>query len=181
LTLLDGFARLRPLAPGVDARLVVAGGATLFDYRAEGERFHARVAELGLEGVVRVVGTLTDGEIERLYRAADVFAFPSTKEGFGLAALEALACGLPVVASDLDALTTFLEDDRSALLVRVGDPDALGAALARVGREPSTRERLRAGGLLVAARYSWDRTAAAHEDAYRKLLLTLTTAVADRV
>jgi glycosyltransferase-like protein len=176
LTLLEGFARLRRLAPELDARLVVAGGATLFDYRGEVERFHARLAELDLGDVVRVLGTLGDGEIESLYRAADVFAFPSTKEGFGLAALEALACGLPVVASDLDALTTFLEDDRSALLVPVGDPDALGAALAHVGREPSIRERLRGGGLRVAADYSWDRAAATHEDAYRKLLVSLPAA-----
>lgn len=181
LTLLEGFAQLRRVAPELDARLVVAGGATLFDYRGEVERFHARVASLGVGAAVRELGTLADGEIERLYRAADVFAFPSTKEGFGLAALEALACGLPVVASDLDALSTFLEDGRSALLVRVGDPGALGAALARVGREPSTRDRLRAAGLRVASDYTWDRAAATHEDAYRKLLSSLPVAGAGRV
>jgi glycosyltransferase-like protein len=181
LTLLEGFASLRRLAPELDARLVVAGGATLFDYRGEVERFHARIAELGLGGAIRVLGALGDGEVERLYRAADAFAFPSTKEGFGLAALEALASGLPVVASDLDALSTFLEHDRSALLVQVGDPDALGAALARVGREPSTRERLRDAGLGVAADYSWDRAAVSHEDAYRKLMAVLPVAGAGRV
>lgn len=181
LTLLEGFASLRRLAPELDALLVVAGGATLFDYRHEVERFRARVSELGLGDAVRVLGTLADGEVERLYRAADAFAFPSTKEGFGLAALEALASGLPVVASDLDALATFLEHDRSALLVGVGDPDALGAALVRLGREPSTRERLRRGGLSVAAHYSWDRAAASHEDAYRKLLASLPVARAGRV
>lgn len=181
LTLLEGFASLRRLAPELDARLIVAGGATLFDYRHEVERFHARVAELTLGGAVRVLGTLADGEVERLFRAADAFAFPSTKEGFGLAALEALASGLPVVASDLDALATFLEHGRSALLVGVGDPESLGAALARLGREPSTRERLRGGGLRVAAQYSWDRAAASHEDAYRKLLASSPVARAGRV
>jgi glycosyltransferase involved in cell wall biosynthesis len=170
LTLLDGFARLRALAPELDARLVVAGGATLFDYRHEVARFRARVAMLGLEPAVRILGTLTDERIQRLYRAADAFAFPSTKEGFGLAALEALASGLPVVASDLDALTTFLEDGRSAVLVPVGDRDALGAALARVGRDESIRRRLCANGLLVAADYGWDAAAVAHERAYGTLL-----------
>jgi glycosyltransferase-like protein len=181
LTLLDGFARLRNLAPELDARLVVAGGATLFDYRLEVDRFRARVAELGLGHVVRVLGTLTDGDIECLYRAADAFAFPSTKEGFGLAALEALASGLPVVASDLDALTTFLADDRSALLVPIGDRDALGAALARLGRDESIRRRLRTNGLRVAAEYGWDRAAAEHERVYRPLLPTLHPAVAPHV
>ena len=175
LTLLDGFAQLRELAPELDARLVVAGGATLFDYRHEVDRFHARVAELGLGHAVRVLGTLTDGQIERLYRAADAFAFPSTKEGFGLAALEALSSGLPVVASDLDALITFLEDDRSALLVPVGDHRALGAALARIGRDDSLRGRLRASGLRVAADHGWDRAAVAHERVYGNLLESLET------
>jgi glycosyltransferase involved in cell wall biosynthesis len=181
LTLLDGFARLRDLAPELDARLIVAGGATLFDYRYEIDRFHARVNELGLHDAVRVLGTLADGEVERLYRAADVFAFPSTKEGFGLAALEALASGLPVVASDLDALTTFLSHDRSAVLVPVGDPDALGTALARLGRDDELRRRLRANGFRVAADYDWDRAAAVHERVYCSLMAALDPAVAAHV
>jgi glycosyltransferase-like protein len=173
LTLLEGFGRLRALAPELDARLIVAGGATLFDYRHEVDRFHARVAELGLDHAVCVLGTLTDAQIERLYRGADAFAFPSTKEGFGLAVLEALASGLPVVASDLDALTTFLEDGHSAVLVPVGDRDALGTALARLARSPATRSELRAGGLRVAADYSWDRAAIEHERVYHELLASL--------
>jgi len=173
LTLLDGFARLREDAPELDARLVVAGGATLFDYRHEVDRFRARVAELGVGHAVRVLGTLADWEIERLYRAADAFAFPSTNEGFGLAALEALASGLPVVASDLDALTTFLADDRTALLVGIGDSEALGAALARLGRDESIRRRLRANGLRVAADYTWNRGAIEHERVYRELSVSL--------
>ena len=173
LTLLEGFARLRRLAPGLDARLVLAGGATLFDYRDEVDRFHARVAQLGLDHAVRVLGTVADGDIERLYRAADAFAFPSTKEGFGLAALEALASGLPVVASDLDSLTTFLEHGRSAVLVPVGDPVALAAGLARVGLHADLRQTLRANGLHVANAYGWDRAAAVHERAYAGVLASL--------
>jgi glycosyltransferase-like protein len=181
LTLLEGFARLRALAPDLDARLIVAGGATLFDYRHEVDRFHARLTELGLEPAVRILGTLTDGEIERLYRAADAFAFPSTKEGFGLAALEALACGLPVVASDLDAFTTFLSHGDSAVLVPIGDPDALGAALARLGHDEPLRRHLRANGLQVAADYGWDAAAATHERVYRSLLAARDRAVGAHV
>jgi glycosyltransferase-like protein len=173
LTLLEGFSRLRALAPELDSLLVVAGGATLFDYRHEVDRFHARVASLGVGDSVRVLGSLPDHEIESLYRAADAFAFPSTKEGFGLAALEALATGLPVVASALDEFTGYLSDGRSALLVPVGDGDALGAALARVARSPATRAELRSGGLRVASRYTWDRAAVAHERAYAELLVSL--------
>jgi glycosyltransferase-like protein len=174
LTLLDGFAELCAVAPELDSLLVVAGGATLFDYRDEVERFHVRAAELGLVDRVRVLGSLSDHEIQSLYRAADAFAFPSTKEGFGLAALEALASGLPVVASRLDEFDGFLAHDRSALLVPVGDGDALGEALARVGHSPRTREALRAGGVSVAAEYTWERAAIAHERVYTRLARSLT-------
>ena len=181
LTLLEGFARLRALAPELDPLLVVAGGATLFDYRHEVDRFRARVAALELGDLVRVLGSLPDDQIESLYRAADAFAFPSTKEGFGLAALEALASGLPVVASELDEFTTYLADGRTALLVPVGDSDALGAALARLARSPETRSRLRAAGLGVAAEHTWERAAVAHERVYRELLATLGTVGTRRV
>jgi glycosyltransferase-like protein len=173
ITLLEGFAELRRLAPELDPLLVLAGGATLFDYRPEVERFRERLAELGLQDDVLALGSLPDGSIERLYRAADVFAFPSTKEGFGLAALEAQASGLPVVASDLDAFRTFLDDGRNARLVPVGDSRALGASLARLGGDAAAREGLSTAGLAVAAGYTWDRAAAAHEHAYDQVLALL--------
>ncbi len=173
LTLIDAFARLRALVPELDPLLVLAGGATLFDYRHELDRFHDRVAELGLGQRVRVLGILPDGELERLYRAADLFAFPSTAEGFGLAALEALACELPAVGSDLDALRTFLVHGRSALLVPVGDSHALADALARLARDPGEREQLRAGGREVAAAWTWERAAVEHERTYAALLGSL--------
>jgi glycosyltransferase-like protein len=173
LTLLDAFARLRALVPDLDPLLVIAGGATLFDYRDEIDRFGARVAELGLGARVRVIGSLPDSELERLYRAADLFAFPSATEGFGLAALEALACELPVVASDIDSLGTFLEDGRSALLAPAGDSEALARLLSRLARDRGERERLRAGGREVAVAYSWERAAVEHEHVYAELLGSL--------
>jgi glycosyltransferase-like protein len=170
LTLLEAFAQLRERAAELDPLLVIAGGATLFDYRDEIDRFHDRLTELGLERDVRLLGSVGCAELERLYRAADLFAFPSTAEGFGLAALEALASGLPVVASDLDAFRTFLEHDRSAMLVPVGDSTALAGALCRLALDVRARDRLRAGGFEVAQAYSWDAAAVAHERIYRELL-----------
>jgi len=172
LTLLDGFAALRAAAPQLDPLLVIAGGTTLFDYRHEREQFDARVAALGVGDQVRVLGPQAPEAIESLFRAADVFAFPSVKEGFGLAALEALAAELPVVASDLDVFRGFLADGESALLAPTGDGDALAAALARVAREPALRERLRAGGRRVADAYTWDASAATHERAYSAFRLS---------
>ncbi len=167
LTLLEGFAHLREQAPDLDPLLLIVGGATLFDYRDEIGRFDVRARELGVSEHVRVVGTVSPAELERHYRAADVFAFPSTKEGFGLVALEALATGLPVVASEIDVLRTFLAHGKSALLSPAGDGAALGRTLARVAREPALRSRLVAGGRDVVDAYGWDTAAAAHEDAYR--------------
>ncbi|MEA2289820.1 MAG: hypothetical protein QOD55_1817, partial [Solirubrobacteraceae bacterium] len=170
VTLLEGFAHLRAAAPELDAVLLIAGGATLFDYRHEVERFTARAAELGVTEHVRVLGAQTPEGIETLFRAADAFAFPSVKEGFGLAALEALAAELPLVASDIDVFRSFLTDGESALLTPTGDAAALGRALLRVAREPQLRDRLRAGGRPVAATFSWEASAASHERAYRAFL-----------
>jgi glycosyltransferase-like protein len=173
LTLVEAFARLRQLVPELEPMLVVAGGATLFDYREEVDRFGARADELGVMGHVRLLGSLSPPEIERLYRAADLLAQPSTKEGFGLVLLEALASDLPVVASDLAVFRTFLEHGRSAVLVPVGDAEALAEALARLARDPAERARLRSGGRAVVAKYSWEAAAESHELAYRGLLPSL--------
>jgi glycosyltransferase-like protein len=165
VTLVEAFAGLRDKCPQRDPLLVIAGGSTLFDYRHELDRFAARALQLGVSQHVRVTGPLEPEELERLYRAADVFAFPSVKEGFGLAALEALACELPVVASDLEAFRGFL-DDRCARMVPVGDAAALGAALLGVARG----ERPRGGGRAVVRAWSWDAAAAVHERAYEDFL-----------
>jgi glycosyltransferase-like protein len=170
LTLLEGFARLRAAAPDLDPVLLIAGGTTLFDYRHEVDRFRARAAELGVTDDIRVLGPQSPSAIEALFRAADVFAFPSVKEGFGLAALEALAAELPLVASDIDVFRSFLTDGESALLTPAGDGEALGRALLRVAREPELAGRLRAGGRPVAAAFSWDASAESHEHAYRSFL-----------
>jgi len=167
LTLLEGFADLRAQVPELDPLLLIVGGATLFDYRDEIERFNLRARELGVSEHVRHAGTVTPAQLERHYRAADIFAFPSTKEGFGLVALEALAAGLPVVASEIDVFRTFLAHGESALLSPAGDGSALGQTLTRLARDRTLRERLVAGGRKVVDAYGWDIAAAAHEGAYR--------------
>src|SRR4029450_10315074 len=100
------------------------------------DRFHALREELDLDGSVRVLGPVTDAELERLYRAADPSALPSPMEGFGPAVLEALAAGLPAVVSDLDVFRTYLADGESALMAPVGDDRALAAALVRAAGRP---------------------------------------------
>jgi glycosyltransferase-like protein len=170
LTLLRAFAAARAALRERHPVLLVAGGATLFDHRDEIGRFDALREELDLDGDVRVLGPVTDAQLEGLYRAADLFALPSVNEGFGLAVLEALAAGLPAVVTDLDVFRTFLADGVSALMAPVGDDRALAAALVRAAGSPELMARLRAGGREVAARHGWDRAAAAHEAAYERFL-----------
>jgi len=174
LTLVRALAELRRLVPERDPLLLVAGGITLFDYREEVERFERLTRELGVAEHVRVLGARPPEEIERLFRAADAFAFPSVKEGFGLAALEALAAELPVVASDLDVFRSFMTDGESALLTPTGDAGALARALAAVAVDGELRARLRAGGREVAREYTWDAAAATHERAYETFLASET-------
>jgi glycosyltransferase-like protein len=170
LTLLRAFAAARRALPERRLVLVVAGGATLFDHRDEIDRFDTLRDDLDLGDAVRVLGPVTDAELESLYRAADLFALPSTKEGFGLAVLEALAAGLPAVVSDLDVFRTYLADGDSALMAPVGDHAALADALVRAAVTPELAARLRDGGRAVAARHGWDAAAAAHEAAYARFM-----------
>jgi glycosyltransferase-like protein len=170
LTLLEGFARFRDAHPEERPLLVFAGGATLFDYRDERRRFDRRLELLGCGDDVRILGPVADDDLLDLYRAADVFAFPSVKEGFGLAALEAMSCGLPVVASDIEVFRSFIEHERDGLLVPAGDPGRLAEALARVATDPDLARRLAVAGPRTAAGHGWGRSAAQHEDAYAAFL-----------
>ncbi len=168
MTLVEAFAALREARPDLDPLLVVAGGATLFDYRPYRDRVLERIEALGLdlERDLRLVGPLPDADIARLYRAADVFAFPSIKEGFGLTVLEAASAGLPVVASDIDVFRTFLRHRENALLPPAGDAAALAAALAEVAGDPALASRLVAGGQALARAHGWERVAQRHEELY---------------
>ena len=100
LELLEAYAILGRGQPGV--RLVIAGGETLFDYRDYRARWEQRARDLGV--APELLGPVDEPDLPSLVAAASVFAFPSTKEGFGLAAMEALAAGVPVIASDLPVL-----------------------------------------------------------------------------
>ena len=151
--------------------LGVVGGHSFQDYRAYRDRVLASLPGLGLhlDDDVVLLGTVPDAELPAWYAAADVLAFPSTKEGWGLAVLEAMSAGLPVVASDLPVFGEYLQPGRDALLVPVDDPPALAAALAAVLDDAGLADKLRSAALAVAERFSWARSAAEHRAIYGAL------------
>ena len=170
VTLLEAVAELIHRTGGAGPRpvLAVVGGHTFFDYRAYRDNALARFGELGLvEGRdVLLLGTVSESDLGAWYRAADAFAFPSVKEGFGLVVLEALAAGLPVVASDIPVFAEYLDDGESALLVPPGDQGSLAAALGRLADDPVLRRRVAAGGRPLVDRFTWAASASTHRDVY---------------
>lgn len=131
----------------------------------EGER--ALAARLGLEGRVHWLGTVPGEDLPALYNLADCFVFPSLYEGFGLPVLEAMACGTPVVCSNLASLPEVAGD--AALLVDPREPAALAQAILDVLGDETLRGRLREAGLRRAAAFTWARTAAATANVYREV------------
>lgn len=158
LDMLEAFALLRSDHPQL--QLVFGGGETLFDYRPYRARFEARAVELGITPIV--LGTLADTDVPPLVAAARVLGFVSTKEGFGLAAMEALAAGVPVVARDLPVLREVFGD--SVRYVHDVPSIATGLAAAVGGVTDA------AGGRDLAFSYTWDAAAGAHERFYESVL-----------
>jgi glycosyltransferase-like protein len=155
LDLLEATALVRRSHPGV--RLVIAGGETLFDYRDYRAEFDRRRAELAVD--VDVLGAVPHETLPMLVAEADVFAFPSTREGFGLAAMEALAAGVPVVARDLPVLREVF----GATVTYADEPGAFASGLCRAieGRTPGRSLRRRAGKALAES-HTWSAAADAH-------------------
>jgi len=163
IAILEAFARVRVDLPL--ARLVIAGGASVLDHGAYRAAFDARVAELGLGAAIRLLGVLDDDDIARVLHAADVFVFPSLVEGFGLVVLEALAAGLPVVASGIAPFTEYL-GVADAHFARPDDAASIAHAMLRANGTVARRRARRAGPAFVA-RFTWAASARAHLPAYR--------------
>lgn len=141
------------------ARLVVVGGPSGEDGPAELDRVQALIGRLGLEGRVQFVEPQPHHALSSWYRAADVVVVPSRSESFGLVALEAAACGVPVVASAVGGLRTLVRDGVTGLLVEERDPRSFASAVDALLGAPSFAAALGAAGAAESLRYSWPATA----------------------
>jgi len=157
-TLVRAFARVAESRP--ELRLVLAG--------SDGWGARAARDAIAASGVAtRIIrpGYLADADVPALFRQAAVVAYPSFEEGFGLPALEGLACGAPVVTTLGSALAEVAGD--AALLVAPDDDAALARALTSALDDPGVAARLRAAGPVRAADFTWARCVEQHVDAYR--------------
>jgi len=145
---------------GPNTTLLVVGGPSGPVGEAELCRLVARVDELGMSERVRFVPPQAHERLATYYRAADVCLVPSRSESFGLVALEAAACGTPVVAAAVGGLQTLVDDGTTGYLVEGGDPEAFAARTSELVADPERSARMGAAASVLARRYSWSITAA---------------------
>jgi glycosyltransferase-like protein len=168
MILLEAFAQLLSHQP--HAQLVIAGGATLFDYQSYRDEFFALVQELNIEIGRSLIlpGVISDEDLPALYRSADAFVFPSTKEGWGLVVLEAIASGLPVLTSNRPPFTEFLTGEQ-AILIDPDDAGAIAQGMLAIGQSAVAQCLVQASQPILQ-HYTWETAARLHLDAYCKLL-----------
>lgn len=164
----QALARLGRMVP--DAKLMIVGGDS--PRGSFGERVRLRLAalRLGVADRLRFLEPVAHSELPDLYRAADVVVVPSASESFGLVALEAAACGTPVVATDVGGLRLTVRDGETGYLVGTRDPSSFAAALSRVLADPSAGARLGANAVQLARRFPWSRTSDGILEAYGSVM-----------
>ena len=157
--------------PAPRPALVVVGGHSFQDYTRYRDDVLATLPGLGLElgRDVILAGSISDAELQEWYRSADALVFPSVKEGWGLAVLEAMAADLPVVSSDIAVLREYLTPDRTAVMTRAGNAESLAAGMRRVVCDAALRETLVRGGRELVPAYTWERAAEEHARLYAEM------------
>ena len=160
-TLVDAFALVREDPRLRDrVRLLFVGELSSEGGRVGQRReMRQRVAELGLEGEVAFLGAQPQERLALLYCLADLVVVPSHSESFGLVALEAQACGTPVVAAAVGGLREVVADGRTGRLVEGRDPRQYAAAIAEIlAADPASHREMRRAARRRAERFTWERT-----------------------
>jgi len=161
--LIEAVAALAQASDGLVIRCFIAGHGSI---RADLE---SKIAESGCAGRVAMLGRIEDPR--ELLWASDIFAMPSLNEGLGVAALEAMAIGLPTIASAVGGLREVVEHDRSGILVEPARPDEIGSAIARLKKSAELRTKMGAAARArVVENYSMDSMARWTLELYRAAL-----------
>ncbi len=150
-----------------DMRVLIVGGHPEND--AELDRLRALTTELGLQDVVTFTGAVEQGELPNYYSAADAFVLPSYSESFGLAALEAMACGTPVVASRVGGLKTFINSGETGYLVPWRCPEPFAQRLEMLLANPELKNAMGLAARARALKMGWGHTADCMLECYTAL------------
>ncbi len=158
--LLKAAARLLQAEPGLRRvlQVVIVGGPSGRQQRADPDRMRELAAQLGIGDLVRFEPPCPQEELACWYRAATVMLAPSHSESFGLVALEAQACGTPVVAASVGGLRTVVRDGESGVLVDGHDPGEWAAVLGQLVQAPARLAALSAGARRHASAFGWSAT-----------------------
>ena len=175
--LIRAVAEMLSHSPHLRSKLitVIMGGASGSGV-GEVERLKDLVSWLNISDVVRFENPVPRAQLPQWYRAADLVCVPSYSESFGLVALEAQACGTPVVATAVGGLRTAVADGISGVLVDGHDPRAWSSVLARLIQEPQRRVLLSMGAIEHASHFGWDATARGTLDIYDRIIATSASA-----
>jgi D-inositol-3-phosphate glycosyltransferase len=155
-----------------DLMLAIVGGPSGHDHGAELARLLELAGALGVSERVVLFPPQPQPRLADFYAAADVVLVPSRSESFGLVALEAQACGTPVVAAAVGGLPYVVQRDRTGLLVDGHDPADHAEAMLRILRDPALQRTLGAEAARQALRFTWDTSAREMLGVYRELLPT---------
>jgi D-inositol-3-phosphate glycosyltransferase len=169
--LIRAIAELVSHSPHLRTKLItnIIGGASGAN-QSEVERLKELTTWLGIDDVVRFAPPVPREELPQWYRASDLVCVPSYSESFGLVALEAQACGTPVVATAVGGLRTAVADGISGVLVDGHDPRAWSSVLARLLQEPQRRVLLSMGAIEHASHFGWEATSRGTLDIYDRVL-----------
>ena len=118
-------------------------------------RLHALRNELGLHDLITFLGARDQDTLHFYYSAAECLVMPSQYESFGMVALEAMACGTPVVVSDVGGLSQLVKHNQTGLRVKVNDPNALADAIQKLFADEARRRRIGHSAACYAEDYSW--------------------------
>jgi glycosyltransferase involved in cell wall biosynthesis len=168
--LLRAMAHVRRAVP--EARLAIVGSGAAAGADDQTRRLQQLARELDLQAAVRFTGAVDADTLLSWYATADAFALPSSSEAQGIVALEAMACGVPVVASAVGGLLGTIHDGQDGYLVPSGDADALAARLSTLlTNRPAQLTLGQAARRRVEQEFSWASRVAATIQVYREVLL----------